>query len=252
MRPLAVAVASLALLTAAPVEAKRFRLPKPTRQLVVVRTESWAATTGTLQRWERASEKAAWKKVGEPIAVVTGRAGLGWGLGLHPDDTAMDRPGPLKQEGDGRAPAGVFRLGDAWGEAERPPEGTTLAYNHITPSVRCVDDPKSKQYNQLVDEKDVPKSWASAEDMHRTDGLYHWVIVVKHNQSPVVPGQGSCIFVHVSPEKKPTVGCTAMDKAALETVLAWLKPEEQPLFVQLPEAEYQEQQGRWKLPADPR
>ena len=40
-----------------------------------------------------------------PVSV--GRNGAAWGLGLH----AAQPQGPQKQEGDGRAPAGVFTLG---------------------------------------------------------------------------------------------------------------------------------------------
>src|SRR5207247_1768847 len=81
-------------------------------------------------------------------------------------------------EGDGRAPAGAFKLVEATGYAAAPPAGTTLKYRQATDTLRCVDDPKSKLYNQLVDEKIEPKTWASAEDMRRADTLYTWVILV--------------------------------------------------------------------------
>jgi D-alanyl-D-alanine dipeptidase len=242
-------IAVLLVVIAPPAEAKRFRLGKTNRQLVIVTTDGWNVSAAKLERWER-GVTGPWKRVGDPVEVVTGKNGLGWGLGLHADDLGMDRAGPLKQEGDGRAPAGAFKLLEATGYAAAPPAGTSLKYTQATDSLRCVDDPKSKRYNQLVDDKAEPKTWASAEDMHRSDALYTFTIVVEHNRKPVVPGQGSCIFLHVAaPAKGPTVGCTAMAQADLETLLVWLKPELEPLFVQLPQKEYEQLAGDWKLPA---
>jgi D-alanyl-D-alanine dipeptidase len=48
---------------------------------------------------------------------------------------------------------------------------------------------------------------------------------------------------------QPTVGCTAMAQADLESLLGWLDPERKPLLVQLPAAQYQKLRHRWNLPA---
>jgi L,D-peptidoglycan transpeptidase YkuD (ErfK/YbiS/YcfS/YnhG family) len=183
------------------------------RQLVLVTTPSWTATQGTLQRYERAG--AGWTPVGAPVPVVIGKKGLGW-AGAH------DAPGPEKKEGDARTPAGAFRLTGAWGLAAAPPDGTRLVYRQSGEATRCVDDPASAAYNQILD---GPGDWKSAEVMRRTDGLYDWVVVVGFNEARV-PGAGSCVFLHVwrSPTS-PTVGCTAMAKPALEELLRWLDPE---------------------------
>ncbi len=239
---------ALLLLACATAEARKFRVGKGTRQLVLVTAESWNAPAGKLERWERGAT-GPWKKVGEPIDVALGKNGLGWGLGLQADDFSMERIGPLKQEGDGRAPAGAFKLEESTGYAPAPPAGATLKYRQATDTLRCVDDPKSKLYNQLVDEKTEPKTWVSAEDMHRADALYTWTIVVEHNRKPVVPGQGSCIFLHAAATPMAsTVGCTAMALPALETLFAWLKADAQPLLVQLPKKEYEQLGDEWKLP----
>lgn len=234
---------------AAPAEARRFRMPKQTRQLLVVVSESWAATTAKLQRWERSGNKPGpWKKVGEPVDVTLGKAGLGWGFGLHPDEFSMDRVGPLKQEGDGRSPAGVFRLGETTGYAATPPAGTKLAYRQASPRLRCVDDRRSPSYNQLVEEPATgPSPWASSEAMKRGDEIYRLTVFVEHNRKPIVPGQGSCIFLHVA-SVGPTVGCTAMPLAELEAIVIWLDPAAQPLLVQLPAKEHAQLAELWKLP----
>ena len=44
------------------------------------------------------------------MPITIGRAGAAWGIGLHPQQL-----GPRKKEGDGRSPAGVFRIGDTEG-----------------------------------------------------------------------------------------------------------------------------------------
>ncbi len=83
-------------------------LMSSSRQIVVVRTGNWQAFTGTLQRYQRASVSAPWQAVGFSIPVVVGRNGLAWGIGLHAMDQSML---PVKIEGDGKAPAGLFSLG---------------------------------------------------------------------------------------------------------------------------------------------
>lgn len=164
--------------------------------------------------------------MGEPVAVVVGARGLAWAE--PPGGT-----GPRKREGDGRTPAGVFRLLDAWGTAAKPPAGTRLSYRESGPSTRCVDDPASKAYNQVLDEHPT-KDWGSAEIMRRQDGLYDWVVVVDHNRERV-PKAGSCIFLHVwRNARSPTVGCTAMPKETLAALMSWVDPAAAVLVV-LPE-----------------
>ena len=42
-----------------------------------------------------------------------GKNGLAWGKGIA--DNLDQRDGPVKHEGDGKAPAGIFKLGTAFG-----------------------------------------------------------------------------------------------------------------------------------------
>src|SRR5688500_220741 len=80
-------------------------------QMIAVTTADWNAATGELHRYERESAQAPWREVGSASSVTVGRAGSAWGIGLHP----VQSDGPQKREGDGRAPAGVFSLGTAFG-----------------------------------------------------------------------------------------------------------------------------------------
>lgn len=84
---------------------------------------------------------------------------------------------------------------------------------------------------------------------HPGDARYQEGFVIAHNPQ-AIPGRGSCIFAHLwrSPGHA-TAGCTAMAPADMQRLLAWLKPEDAPLFVLLPRAEYARLQRSWQLPA---
>jgi D-alanyl-D-alanine dipeptidase len=216
------------------------------RQLLLVTTRDWGAVEGTLERFERKDSKSAWRRVGEKVPVVVGRSGLGWGAGLN----AQTGDGPSKKEGDGRAPAGVFRLGPAFGYAPaREASWLKLPYTPLDEGTECVDDVSSRRYNLVVERsgaRDV--DWKSSERMRAVEG-YRWGIVVEHNANPPVAGRGSCIFLHIwAGPSKGTAGCTAMAQPALEELLGWLDAKKRPLLVQLPEAEHARLRDAWRLP----
>jgi len=224
-------------------------------QMLVVTTADWNGIEGTLQAYERPQARKKWKAAGDPIQVVIGKKGLAWGAGLAaagdigkhgPDD-------PVKHEGDGKSPAGIFRLSTAFGYAAQEPITWKMPYVVLTPSVECVDDARSKFYNRVLDRASVTPDWNSSEQMLRPDGEYKWGLEVDHNAEPVTAGSGSCIFMHIwlGPEQG-TSGCTAMTEEHLESVIARLDPARSPLLVQLPRAEYKRLRRHWKLPGMPR
>lgn len=224
-------------------------------QMIVVTTDTWESPQGTLRRYERERAGNPWQPVGQPITVMVGKTGLGWGTGLlkppAPDAHDPMTNDPVKKEGDGKAPAGVFRLSKAFGYAAQEQSGWKMPYVSLTPTIECVDDEKSKFYNTLVDATAVAADWGSHENekMRRADDLYRWGILVDHNANPPVAGRGSCIFMHIwRGPGQPTVGCTAMEQGDLESLLGWLDPKRIPLLVQLPVAEYQRLRHRWNLP----
>src|SRR3546814_6339429 len=65
------------------------------RQLVLVTTADWEATTGTLRTFARGDD-GAWHEAGKAAPVSIGRGGSGWGLGLHPAQTG----GPAKRRSE--------------------------------------------------------------------------------------------------------------------------------------------------------
>jgi len=202
------------------------KVPQGSSQLLVVTTPSWSASSGRLQRYEKRSGK--WHKVGKSIAVKVGKNGLAWGRGLHHIPKGMKR---IKREGDGRAPAGIFRLPYAFGDKAVK---LRYPYHRMSRAHHCVDDSRSKYYNQVVDSRKVRKDYKSFEHMKFPSGLYSYGIFVAHNPTRI-PKAGSCIFMHIKKRSgKPTVGCTAMGKAEIITVLKWLDPKKKPLLVQAP------------------
>lgn len=216
-------------------------LPAGSTQLIVVLTPDWATPAGELTCYER-SGTGPWRRQGEPIAVQTGRLGLGWGRGLHPEPPPGE---PRKAEGDGRAPAGLFRLSTMFGSLGPPTKA--FPYLRLTPTTVGVDDPQSRHYNQIVDQARVARDWRSAERMLIPD--YKLGLVVDHNRPQPVPGAGSCIFMHLweTPETA-TSGCTVTDYPSLLKVCRWLRAEARPVLVQLPAGSYRSLREVWGLP----
>ncbi|HZC34585.1 MAG TPA: hypothetical protein VE242_03170 [Chthoniobacterales bacterium] len=214
------------------------------QQMVLVRVPDWSASAGTIDLCER-SLGGKWTKV-HSFPGVVGKNGLGWGIGLHGTGRLGE---PHKREGDGRAPAGVFRLNSCVGIAtSEKAEVLHFPYHQITETTVAVYDSRSTYYNRVVDRNAVAQvDWSSAEKM-RSNGLYRWVVIVEHNWKPY-PGFGSCIFLHLWQRPGvPTIGCTAMSLDNLELLIHWLDAKKHPLLVQLPEPTYVDLKQQWSLP----
>ena len=232
------------LLLLALVPAQSRHVERGARQLIVVTTPAWDSVSGTLRRYARASTSAPWRAVGDPVPIVVGQTGLAWG------ESGVGRRGdPRKREGDGKAPAGRFPLGTAFGFAPAALDDVRMPYLTVQDGTECVDDSASVHYNTVVNRGAVARvDWTSAERMRSID-LYRLGVVVGYNARPVRRGRGSCIFLHIwRAAGSPTSGCTAMRAADLETVVRWLDPARQPTLVQLPEREYARLRGAWSLP----
>jgi L,D-peptidoglycan transpeptidase YkuD (ErfK/YbiS/YcfS/YnhG family) len=217
-------------------------------QVVLVTTGSWDATHGTLRTYERDSR--GWHAVGGGQPVVVGRSGSAWGTGLSGTPT----DGPRKKEGDNRSPAGVFRIGDAFGYAASA--DTQMKYRALQAGDYCIDATTSPLYNRIVDTRDVGEAVVkdSTEPMRRDlhvngDQRYRLGFVIENNANNV-PGAGSCIFAHIwHSSDTPTAGCTAMELDVMQHLLAWLRPERKPVFVLMPERTYATLWRKWQLPA---
>lgn len=209
------------------------------KQVILVVTPDWTSTKGSMRFFDRTAK--GWKENGHAADVVIGRSGLAWGRGINQETGA----GPVKKEGDGKSPAGVFRLGTAFGFGSLPAT-LKLPYRELRDTTECVDDVKSVSYNRVVD-RNAESDWKSSEKM-RSIGVYERGVVVLHNEPPRAGG-GSCIFLHLlDPKGKATAGCTSMSPAAMNALLAWADPKADPLLVQLPRAEYERLRKAWQLP----
>jgi L,D-peptidoglycan transpeptidase YkuD (ErfK/YbiS/YcfS/YnhG family) len=214
-------------------------------QLITGVTADWSSTTATLRLWTRTDASAPWTAAGAAWPATIGTSGAAWGRGLHGDAPPAGRDGPVKIEGDGKAPAGAFAIRRAYGYAAAAPSGTQLPYAQLAADTDCVDDPASSHYTQIL-ARGRDADWKSAEHMRRADALYTWVIDIAHNPS-ATPGGGSCIFFHVWHDaRSPTVGCTAMAEPRLAALIAKLAPSA--VYVLLPRAEYAALAPAWGLP----
>jgi uncharacterized protein YijF (DUF1287 family)/L,D-peptidoglycan transpeptidase YkuD (ErfK/YbiS/YcfS/YnhG family) len=225
-----------------------FRLPPDHRQAVLLVSDSWTATTGELSWWRR--DKTRWRRERPPVRAMLGAAGMGWGDGLLQPELARTLAGPRKQEGDRRAPAGLFRLSAITGYRARAQVHVRLPYRQATNALRCVDDPRSPHYNRVVlRPRDPLPDWSSDEPMLRDDQQYALTIAIDHNRAPVRPGAGSCIFLHGWPAPDTSSpGCTMLDAGDVARLAAWLDPAAAPVLVQLPRSTYEALAAAWDLP----
>ncbi len=207
------------------------------QQLILVVTPDFNATSGKLYRFER-NPGSKWQQVAPEISAVVGRGGVGWGL----EQSLRRTRGPQKREGDGRSPAGLYRLGTVFG-FKTPEEVADLKmpYLQVTGTVECVDDGNSRYYNQIVDRDSCAVvDWQSSEKMQAIGAQYHLGVTVEHNAKRL-EGAGSCIFLHIwgGPDST-TSGCTAVAADELSRITSWLDQRLNPVFVQLPEAAYRQ------------
>ncbi len=123
-----------------------------------------------------------------------------------------------KTEGDGKTPAGTWRLRYVMYRSDRRASPhTDLPVTTISFSDGWCEDSTHPDYNRPVR---LPFD-ASHEKLFRDDGLYNLIVVLGHNDDPTVPGKGSAIFMHIArPDYTGTEGCVALGEKDLETVLS--------------------------------
>jgi L,D-peptidoglycan transpeptidase YkuD (ErfK/YbiS/YcfS/YnhG family) len=244
------ALCGLWLAAAGITAAQESRVPDSVRQLLVGVADTWSSQTGRLMVYNRASANTPWVPVLPKAApVLFGKSGLAWGNGVLP--VPHGQPGvPSKSEKDRRAPAGLFRVGMLFGYAPQPPPGVQQPWYQVTARDCWVDDPAHPAYNRhiVVDPKSPPP-WYEKQRMRLGDFAYEWMLEIRHNADPPVPGHGSAIFFHIRRGvKTPTSGCTTMARADLLTLLQTLRPALQPHYLLLPRAEYTSRIQSWGLP----
>ena len=123
-------------------------------------------------------------------------------------------------------PIGYFGLGPAYGEREW--QETGLEYYQIQSEDYYVVDPNSKWYNQLYKSHYDDKDWEYAEEMISLLEYYEYCIYVQHNINPIIPNEGSAIFVHIDRLDNSTSGCIGVEKWVMEALFKWMRADADP------------------------
>ena len=113
-----------------------------------------------------------------------------------------------KKEGDKKTPKGTFELGKLYFRKDRKEKPSTpLKCIEIKKNMGWCDDIRfPKKYNKLIKiEKKIKH-----EKMRRKDYKYDLLIPIKYNFKKPMTGRGSCIFIHLTRNYKPTAGCIAL------------------------------------------
>ena len=113
-----------------------------------------------------------------------------------------------KKEGDKKTPKGTYKIENLYYRNDRKKKPSTL--------LKCIKIKKDmgwcddinfpKKYNKLIKiEKKIKH-----EKLHRKDNKYDLLIPIKYNFKNTIIGKGSCIFIHLTKDYKPTAGCIAL------------------------------------------
>ena len=126
-----------------------------------------------------------------------------------------------KKEGDKKTPKGIFELENLYFRKDRIKKPiTSLKCIEIKRNMGWCDDIKfSKQYNKLIRINEKSKH----EKLKRKDHKYDLLIPIKYNFKKPIPGLGSCIFIHLTENYKPTAGCVALKEKDFLIMLKIIK-----------------------------
>ncbi|MFQ3670800.1 MAG: L,D-transpeptidase family protein [Verrucomicrobiia bacterium] len=242
---LALATPSLLASPALNTPLPQFTMPDQARQLILGIAPDWDSSEVTLQRFERRTNQ--WRPLGQPIPGRLGRSGLAWGIGLHSTPATG-----LKVEGDGRAPAGAFALGGAYGYEPDIDRRRTLPYHQVTELDLWVEDPTSPHYNRHLRINRPPQTqWERDQQMRQNDHAHKLKLFIHHNSGQQTrPGLGSSIFFHIWREDgaRPSFGCTVMAENHLRDLIRWIDPAAHPIYILLPREAYDRARTPWNLP----
>ena len=113
-----------------------------------------------------------------------------------------------KKEGDKKTPKGIFNIENLYFRKDRKKKPlTSLNCIEIKNKMGwCNDVNFPKKYNKILKiEKKIKH-----EKLKRKDHKYDYLIAIKYNFERPIVGLGSCIFIHLTRNYKPTAGCVAL------------------------------------------
>ena len=113
-----------------------------------------------------------------------------------------------KKEGDKKTPKGLFSIGDLYFRPDRIKNPkTNLKKIIIKKNMGWCDDVNyPKYYNKLMKTNNNIKH----EKLYREDNKYNLLILIKYNFTKPIVQNGSCIFLHITDDYRPTAGCIAL------------------------------------------
>lgn len=130
-------------------------------------------------------------------------------------------------------PAGLWALGEAFGNAPRP-AGLGLPWRDVTEHSDWVCDDQSPYFNTWQERGDpeLQSSWNWEDTEHLEDypASYAYACVICYNTPPyTIPDRGCAIFFHCA--KGPTEGCVGLPEEQFLKTLLWLDPEASPYIL---------------------
>ena len=126
-----------------------------------------------------------------------------------------------KKEGDKKTPKGIFEIENLYYRKDRLGRPiTSLKCIKIEKDMGWCDDINiPEKYNKRIKVKKKIKH----EKLKRKDYKYDLLIPIKYNFNKPIPGLGSCIFIHLTKNYKPTAGCIALKKDDFLIMLKLIK-----------------------------
>ena len=126
-----------------------------------------------------------------------------------------------KKEGDKKTPKGLFEIEHLYFRKDRIKKPVT--------SIKCIEIKKEmgwcddvrfpNKYNKLFK---INKK-IRHEKLKRNDYKYNLFIPIKYNFKKPTIGLGSCIFIHLTKDYKPTAGCIALKEKDFLVMLKLIK-----------------------------
>tara|TARA_B100001057_G_scaffold328203_1_gene328510 strand:+ start:44 stop:538 length:495 start_codon:yes stop_codon:yes gene_type:complete len=126
-----------------------------------------------------------------------------------------------KKEGDQKTPKGTFEIDKLYFRKDRIKKPITL--------LKCVEINKTmgwcddinflEKYNKLIK---INKK-IRHEKLKRKDSKYDLLIPIKYNFNKPIANLGSCIFIHLTEDYRPTAGCVALKKKDFLIMLKLIK-----------------------------
>ena len=127
----------------------------------------------------------------------------------------------FKKEGDHKTPKGVFKIEHLYYRKDRLNKPKTpLKCIKINKNQGWCDDVNvPKKYNKLI----KVNNYIKHEKLFRKDHKYDLLIPIRYNFKNPKTGRGSCIFIHLTNNYKPTAGCVALKREDLLIMLKLIK-----------------------------